>query len=221
MEEVYLHKETDHFENLTAEQMGFAVNQIKDVVRNVSVQAKNLALDLEEILSKEQLFPLSNKPIFTSEDLYKMTTKRQGKVVAKIYDGMLFLKMPLLLIRSRIYKSGYGRTECRYYNTDIKMALHEIKNDFKMSSEYAYQYIHVTDTSGAKQMADNDNYDTKYITDTVAHTLRTGDDCETVSFYFDTRFSDEIEEGTYLIVSSGKENIIPWERKRILLSSLF
>lgn len=140
---------------------------------------------------------------------------------ANFIDGRIIVHCPLLASRyvytaygtsyssirkSKLYPVNYSHI----YSQDVRSAISELlreipRKTFEMFREKTVTFFSVYPSNEAS-LLDSDNHDTKTITDAITDYLPGGDDAPGCDFSFKTVLTDEIEPGSYIVISPGGEN---------------
>ena len=129
-----------------------------------------------------------------------------GKIVqAAEFKQCVFIKMPILwkrvprtvTVTSVSYAHSCVIDSSPFYTNEIKQALYPFKNLLFCYRETTimYNFVHPKEQVFAM---DNDNYDTKSITDAITSYFLDGDSPRSCRFVYQSFFTDELEPGTYI-----------------------
>jgi len=131
-------------------------------------------------------------------------------------DNTLYVKLP------RVPAKCYKRTEL--FAEDVNDKMWELRVESKIPSipDKLIRVLNVFSTSFEdRYISDNDNYDLKTITDILTDHIGGGDGGLKCSFFYDAVKSDEVAEGTYIIVSNFKEGIPSADAVIAVLKAIF
>lgn len=117
---------------------------------------------------------------------------------------LLLVKLPPLWGRYTAMLSNGGRAyptdSLKWMDWELRSALAEIQEQIPLYLKKNICYIHVL-PEGVSCFVDNDNYDTKHITDIITSYLLGTDNAMICSFSFYSMRAGELPESTYVVVS--------------------
>lgn len=126
------------------------------------------------------------------------------EVDVRIVEQLLLVKLPLLWSRyGAIMHTGkqcYKTDSLRWFEWELNAALERISDQVPLYMYKNIGYLHVI-PKALRTFVDNDNYDTKYITDTITTYLLGTDNGLVCSFSFYGMEEGELPVGSYAIVS--------------------
>lgn len=125
-------------------------------------------------------------------------------VKAAVNGQLLLVKLPLLWSRYTTIlgngKRAYATDSLKWMDWELRSALAKIREQIPLYLKKNICYIHVI-PEGEFCPVDNDNYDTKHITDIITRDLIGTDNAMICSFSFYGMRAGELPEGTYVAVS--------------------
>ncbi len=125
-------------------------------------------------------------------------------VKAAVKDRYLLVKLPPLWGRyTAILCNGkrvYATDSLKWMDWELRSALSKIREQIPLCLKKNICYIHVI-PKGDPCPVDNDNYDTKHITDVITTYLIGTDSAMICSFSFYSMRAGELPEGTYAVAS--------------------
>lgn len=154
------------------------------------------------------IYGLRNEYTADREDAKRIGSDMLG-IAARVWEGKILIKMPMLGRRVSYTGAGYGGGGVSYdyskvYAADVARAVRILVEDELLNYEEFYHktmsffYVYPKD---AKSVLDSDSHDTKAIIDAVALQLPGGDSARCCSFSYSSAFRDDLPEGTYICVS--------------------
>lgn len=153
---------------------------------------------MDNLLTEEEA--LTSK---TQDDLYSCFD-----VKIEVSGDILALKMPLLWSRydNRNVGPKWGLTKENFAWFQRELEI-EFSKKFDQIPTYIRRHISYLNVipKGRKSYPDNDNYDTKKVTDIICLHMGGTDNAMTTSFSSYSWQTDEIDSGTYVIVTPNDE----------------
>ena len=160
------------------------------------------------------IYGLRNEYTADREDA-KRVSRDMLEIEARVWEGKIFIKMPMLGRRVPYTGAGYGGGGVSYdyskmYAADVARAVRILVEDELLNYKEFYHktmsffYVYPKD---ATSVLDGDSHDTKAIIDAVALQLPGGDSARCCSFSYSSAFRDDLPEGTYICVSPQKERL--------------
>lgn len=125
-------------------------------------------------------------------------------VKTAVVDQLLLVKLPLLWSRYAAFlhdgKRCFATDSLRWFEWELRSALDKIRDQIPLYLNKNICYVHVV-PKNSRMFADNDNYDTKHITDTIANSLLGTDNGLVCSFSYYGMQEGELPAGSYVIIS--------------------
>ena len=119
-------------------------------------------------------------------------------------NGSLYFKLP------RLPKKAFRRFY--FFEDELRYKLDRMW-DTLLTFSFKKKVIRIVNVFNSKYnkylIPDNDNYDFKRIIDIITDYLGGGDGGLTTSYFLESVVSDEVEEGSYIIISSADEPLKP------------
>lgn len=127
-------------------------------------------------------------------------------VSLSVSDDVLMIKMPLLWGRyskqDGVPKWALTKDNLPWLQWELERILQQNFDQIPTYTKRHFSYVHVL-YPDQKQYTDNDNYDTKKVTDTVTSFMGGTDSALRTSFSFFSLRSGNLAPGTYLIVTNS------------------
>lgn len=125
-------------------------------------------------------------------------------VAVKVLKRCVFVKMPLLWSRYSYAKLGNkslpSTDSLSWFDRELNAAFNAVADTLPVLQERHITYLHVVPLT-ERQPVDNDNYDTKHITDIIAGHLGSSDVCFSTSFSYMSIREGALPSGTYIVVT--------------------
>ena len=192
-------------ETAVSERILSAENLLEDLIAGVRANVFHMywVLTEPEDFSESQ----SSLPELTSDFFEK--TKAIFDVKAVVDDGCLFIKIPLLWSRYLYHTKSKHYTKSSdylsWFDRELNQALSKIDDDIPHMEGKHFSYVFVI-PDGKMTFADNDNYDTKHITDVISQHIGTTDSGLTTSFSSMSIREGALTVGTYIAVTPSFGN---------------
>ncbi len=144
---------------------------------------------------------------------YRTVVLPQDQVVSHLTENAIFVRTPMLWSRNnRRIRGGKGRTigpeKCTVYRDSVYYSIildPAFQNyDFGKYKRKIIHYLYIYRDLPANRMylIDNDNHETKHVTDAIVRLLPAGDTPLNCNFYSSAMVTDLIPEGTYVTVTT-------------------
>ena len=157
------------------------------------------------------LYTMLNECFNFTEALTSVAQESQNKVNSEMIligcgrtEKSLFVKLPYLPKKlTKLWRSNLFRDDLVYWLN--KLRTEHGMPDIKRKTIYV---IHLFNTKfPTKNIPDNDNYDIKVVVDTICDFIGNGDDALNCRFVMESIQSDEVIQGTYIVVNPFDDNI--------------
>jgi len=142
------------------------------------------------------------------------------QIITVVEAEKIYIRVPILWAKGRYKnwtkKHGYLYDYLGWFCENLNSALTALGDNIPKYRKKNITYLFVRDLEGRSTIAipDSDNYDTKSITDVITSNLAGGDSAISCSFAYMSAVTNDIAEGTYIVISEGldisasKEGII-------------
>lgn len=159
---------------------------------NFIIQFQHLYSNFSNLL--DVVYPFENK----EKEIDKKLLKETSFIEADVNDGILYVKMPRLPLK--IFRRLY------VFQDELRLALEDL--EIPHMSQKTMYILHVFKEGTSRyHIPDNDNYDFKRYTDIICDYIGSGDDVISTQFVLNSIYSNDIPEGSYIIIIPSK-NII-------------
>lgn len=150
---------------------------------------------------------------------YRSVVLPQDQVVSHLTEKAIYVRTPMLWSRNnRRIRGGKGRTigpeKCTVYRDSVYYSI-VLDPDFQSYdfSKYKrkiihYLYIYRDLPNNKMYLIDNDNHETKHVTDAIVRLLPAGDTPMNCNFYYSAMVTDLIPEGTYVTVTTMENGMM-------------
>ena len=150
---------------------------------------------------------------------YRSVVLPQDQVVSHLTEKAIYVRTPMLWSRNnRRIRGGKGRTigpeKCTVYRDSVYYSI-VLDPDFQSYdfSRYKrkiihYLYIYRDLPNNKMYLIDNDNHETKHVTDAIVRLLPAGDTPMNCNFYYSAMVTDLIPEGTYVTVTTMENGMM-------------
>lgn len=150
---------------------------------------------------------------------YRSVVLPQDQVVSHLTEKAIYVRTPMLWSRNnRRIIGGKGRTigpeKCTVYRDSVYYSI-VLDPDFQGYdfSKYKrkivhYLYIYRDLPKNKMYLIDNDNHETKHVTDAIVRLLPAGDTPMNCNFYYSAMVTDLIPEGTYVTVTTMENGMM-------------
>lgn len=160
------------------------------------------ALTEPDFLNEDGCIDEEFLPVFKkAEEVFEIKTV--------VDNGCIFVKLPLLWSRYLYHTKAKHYTKAgdylSWFDRELNAAFQKIDNEIPFVSEKHFSYLFVI-PQGQMTFADNDNYDTKHITDVICQHIGTTDSGLTTSFSYMSIRAGNLEEGTYIAITPSYGN---------------
>ena len=168
--------------------------------------------ELNAISNNPPAVELRADPEEEKKRYYRKVVLPQDEIVSYLTDRAIYVRTPMLWSRnSRRIRGNKGRTigpekctiyrESVYYSILLDPAFQSY--DFSRYKKKIIHYLYIYRDLPANKMylIDNDNHETKHVTDAIARVLPAGDTPLNCNFYSSAMVTDLIPEGTYITVT--------------------
>ena len=150
---------------------------------------------------------------------YRTVVLPQDQVVSFLTQDAIFVRTPMLWSRNnRRVRGDKGRTigpeKCTVYRESVyySIILDPLfpQYDFSGFKKKIFHYLYIYHDLPANRMylIDNDNHETKHVTDAIARLLPAGDTPLNCNFYSSAMVTDQIPEGTYITVTAMEKGMM-------------
>lgn len=207
------------------------MTNIQSVSDNVFAALRNAANNLYGVSAFPPSVSAMNSPEKEEARHYEEIIIPSDQVLAFLEPNAIFVKTPMLWSRNnRKVRGSGGRTigpdHTAFYRDAVQYSIKNSPNylayNFSVFKEKIIHYLYVYhDLPNNKiYLVDNDNHESKSVTDAIAHFLPCGDEPLSCDFYFTAAVTKSIPEGTYVTVTpkglgmkSTKEIFSFWSEK--------
>ena len=150
---------------------------------------------------------------------YRSVVLPQDQVVSHLTEKAIYVRTPMLWSRNnRRIRGGKGRTigpeKCTVYRDSVYYSIVLDPNfqsyDFSKYKRKIIHYLYIyRDLPNNKMyLIDNDNHETKHVTDAIVRLLPAGDTPMNCNFYYSAMVTDLIPEGTYVTVTTMENGMM-------------
>lgn len=150
---------------------------------------------------------------------YRNVVLPQDQVVSHLTEDAIFVRTPMLWSRNnRMVRGGKGRTigpeKCTVYRDSVYYSIildPEFQSyDFSKFKKKIIHYLYIYRDLPENKMylIDNDNHETKHVTDAIARLLPAGDTPLNCNFFSSAQVTDLIPEGTYITVTAMDHGVL-------------
>jgi len=156
---------------------------------------------------------LRTDPEAEKKRYYRTVVLPQDQVESHLTDDAIFVRTPMLWSRNnRMVRGGKGRTigpeKCTVYRDSVYYSIildpdfqgYDFSKFKKKIIHYLYIYRDLPENK--MYLIDNDNHETKHVTDAIVRLLPAGDTPLNCNFYLSAQVTDLIPEGTYVTVTA-------------------
>lgn len=141
-----------------------------------------------------------------------------------VFSDILLLKMPQLWSRYSTKMSGptWGlpKDHLPWFSTELERVFQQHLDEIPSYLNRHFSYVHVLGMD-QKQFPDNDNYDTKKVTDIVSEYMGGTDNALRTSFSFFSTRESILNQGSYLVVTNTFNNPPALSYLQQLLEQIF
>lgn len=176
------------------------------------------ANDLHNLSAFPPSSEVSIDPAADEERYYKRIVLPADKVLSFLESDAIYVRTPMLWSRqNRKIRGNKGRTigpeRCVFYRDSVRYAImidpSFASYDFEKYQRKIVHYLYIYHDLPTNKMylIDNDNHETKHVTDAIIQFLPGGDSPLTCNFYASAAVSEAIPEGTYVTVTTATDGI--------------
>ena len=176
--------------------------------------------ELNALSSNPPAVELRADPEAEKKRYYRKVVLPQDEIVSHLESQAIFVRTPMLWSRNnRRVRGNKGRTigpeKCTIYRESVYYSI-ILDPDFQTYdfSRYKkkiihYLYIYRDLPANKMYLIDNDNHETKHVTDAIVRFLPAGDTPLNCNFYSSAMLTDLIPEGTYITVTPMESRMLP------------
>ena len=168
--------------------------------------------ELSAISSNPPAVEIRKDPESEKKRYYRKVVLPQDEIVSHLANQAIFVRTPMLWSRNnRKIRGNKGRTigpeKCTIYRESVYYSIvldPDFQNyDFSRFKKKIIHYLYVYRDLPTNKMylIDNDNHETKHVTDAIVRFLPAGDTPLNCNFYSSAIITDLIPEGTYITVT--------------------
>ena len=176
------------------------------------------ANDLQALSAFPPAAETSEDPSAEEERYYKKIVLPADKVLSFLEPDAIYVRTPMLWSRqNRKIRGSKGRTigpeRCVFYRNSVRYSIMIDPSfatyNFKKFEKKIVQYLYIYHDLPTNKMylIDNDNHETKHVTDAIIQFLPAGDTPLACNFYSSAAITEAIPEGTYVTVTSFSDGI--------------
>lgn len=186
---------------------------IQSIADDIFSALRAAANDLHGISVCPPAAQFAESPDGEAERYYKKIVLPEDSVCSFLEDDAIYVRTPMLWSRqNRRIRGDKGRTigpeRCTIYRdsvhysilVDPRFCAYDFSKFKKKILHYLYVYRDLP--SHSMYLIDNDNHESKYVTDAITRYLPAGDTPLSCNFYSSAVVTDSIPEGTYVTVTA-------------------
>lgn len=212
--------------NLTIEQNVIRDSEAYELFTNIAFLSDEVFSALRSACN--QLNSLSNVPPALElrpdpeeekKRYYRNVVLPQDQVASHLTDNAIFVRTPMLWSRNnRRIRGGKGRTigpeKCTIYRDSVYYSLvldPEFQSyDFSKYKKKIIHFLYIYHDLPLNRiyLIDNDNHETKHVTDAIVRLLPAGDTPLNCNFYSSAMLTDRIAEGSYVTVTTMEDGLM-------------
>ena len=175
--------------------------------------------ELNSISNNPPAAEVREDPEAEKKRYYRTVVLPQDQVVSHLTENAIFVRTPMLWSRNnRRVRGGKGRTigpeKCTVYRDSVYYSI--ILDPAFQSYDFGkykrkiihYLYIYRDLPANRMYLIDNDNHETKHVTDAIVRLLPAGDTPLNCNFYSSAMVTDLIPEGTYVTVTTMESGMM-------------
>ena len=175
--------------------------------------------ELNSISNTPPAVELRTDPEEVKKRYFRTVVLPQDQVVSCLTDDAIFVRTPMLWSRNnRRVRGGKGRVigpeKCTVYRDSVYYSIvldpAFSRYDFSKFKKKIIHYLYVYRDLPTNKMylIDNDNHETKHVTDAICRLLPAGDTPLNCNFYASAMLTDCVPEGTYITVTTMENGLM-------------